>query len=336
MKKAFFISAALLAMCAVFLLTTTQTLADGFGITPPYVKNNSLTQNSHYEQKIILVRGNPDQDLTAKVTINVPGANNWISIDRGTQFTLPAGTQQMPMIVSVNVPSDAKLGRYQGNIQVVVSPLVGPKAGTVGLTIGAQIDVDIQVIDKKSVDFKVHRVTMTNTEEGHTLWWMHFPGKILFTMNIENDGNIAGSPHKVVFTYEEYLTQKILEQETNTNGLMTIQPFDTQNVVAEMPTYLPQGSYRVFYQIFGRDDEDLIGQGTLDLSILTPGTLAGYIGYNFWGLRTQEKLITVAIVLGILILLWILYAVGKWLLRRLFGKGGHGRVFAPPPAPPRR
>src|SRR5437868_14857381 len=106
MRKQILIISAALAACALFSSMVTRTSAEGFGITPPYVKNNSLTQNSHYEQKIILVRGVPDQDLTARVTINLPDAKNWISIDKGMEFILPAGTQQMPMIVSVNVPSD--------------------------------------------------------------------------------------------------------------------------------------------------------------------------------------------------------------------------------------
>ncbi len=325
MKKIFFILAAALATCAFFSFRVHQSAAEGFGITPPYVENGSLTQNSHYEQKIILVRGNPDQDLTAKITINVPGANSWISIDRGTQFVMPAGTQQMPIIVSVNVPSDAKLGAYSGNIQIVVSPLSSPAAGTVGLTIGAQVDVNLQVIDKKSVNFTVRRVTMSNAEVGHSFWWMHFPGKVLFSMDIENDGNIAGSPDKVVFAYENYLTQQVLETETNSNGLASVQPFEAKTVTAEMPTYLPQGSYKVYYEIFGRDNSDLIGQGTLDLSILPPGTLAGYIGYDFWGLRWQEKLITFSVIAGILLIFWGIY----WVLRRLFGWGkGRNRVYA--------
>src|SRR5271156_6226275 len=120
MKKTFSIIAVILALAATGMAGTSPLLhaqADGFGITPPYVTNDQLTQNSHYEQTILLVRGNPTEDLQAKVSINVPGADGWISIDRGTQFVLPAGTQQEPMIVSVNVPSNAKLGNYSGNIQ---------------------------------------------------------------------------------------------------------------------------------------------------------------------------------------------------------------------------
>ena len=45
----------------LFLLMTTEIARAGFGITPPYVRNTSLTRNSTYEQQILLVRGNPDE-----------------------------------------------------------------------------------------------------------------------------------------------------------------------------------------------------------------------------------------------------------------------------------
>ncbi len=330
MRKMNFIAAAALLVCAGFSFGVHRVNAEGFGITPPYVTNDALAPGSHYEQKILLVRGTPDQDLTAKVTVNVPGADGWISIDKGTQFAMPSGTQEMPMIVSVNVPSDAKLGQYQGNIQVVVSPMNGPAAGTVGLTIGAQIDVNLRVINQKNVDFKVRRVSMTNAEQGFTWLWMHFPGKVLFNMDIENDGNISGSPYRVVFTYSDYLTQKVLEVEQNTNWLASVDPFQTKTVTAEMPTYLPQGTYKVFYQIYGRDDSDLIGQGTLDLSVLPPGSIPGYVPYNFLVLPWQEKLITFAVLAGILLMLWAMY-VG---IRGLFRRRGR-RKGVPTPPPPR-
>ena len=334
MRTTIFRVIATLAVGSFFIFSIPQTGAEGFGITPPYVTNNALVQGSRYDQTIVLVRGAPDQDLSAEVSVNVPGANDWITVDRGNQFIMPAGTQQLPIVVSVHVPDNAKLGRYTGNIQVVVSPLAGPKAGTVGLTIGAQIDVNLQVIDKKMVDFKIHRVVMTNTEEGHTFWWMHFPGKVLFTMDVENDGNIAGSLDKVVFNFGAYLNQQVLETEQNSNSLASVQPFETKSVTAEVPTYLPQGSYKVFYEIYGRDDSDVVGQGTLDLSVLPPGSLTGYIGYNFWGLRWSEKLLTFGVIIGVLIIIWAIYAFGKRVWRhRRYKK--HGRIPAPPPLPPR-
>jgi hypothetical protein len=332
MRKTFLIAAGVFFAGAAMLLPSFRAGADGFGITPPYVKNESLTQNSHYEQQIILVRSDPTQDLKATVSINVPGANDWITVDRGMEFTLPAGTQQEPIIVSVNVPGNAKLGRYLGNIQVVVSPLGQPTAGTVGITIGAQINVDLQVINQKSVAFTLHRVAMTNTEEGHAFWWMHFPGKVTFTMDIENTGNIAGSPRKVTFEYRDYLTQALLDTEQNTNGLSSIQPFETKQVVAEMPVYLPRGSYRVFYTVYGRDDNDIIGQGMLDLGVLPPGTLSGYSGYGFWGIRTQEKAITFGLIILVLGLAYLIYVgIKRFLRKKRHGKRGVAHL---PPRPP--
>jgi methionine-rich copper-binding protein CopC len=335
MKKLSLVLILVLALAAGAIVVRPSPLAhaEGFGITPPYVTNDSLTQNSHYEQTIVLVRSDTSEDLQAKVTINVPGADDWITIDKGTQFTIPAGSQQVPMIVSVNVPANAKLGHYTGNIQVVVSPLAGPTPGTVGITIGAQINVDLQVIDQKNVNFIVHRVTMSNAEVGSSFLWMNFPGKVLFTMDLENTGNIAGSPDKVVFQYESYLTQNVLETETNTNHLASIAPFDSQQITAEMPVYLPQGTYRVYYQIYGRDDGNVIGQGTLDLSVLPPGTLAAYAGYGFWGIRWTEKFITFGVIAAILAALYGLFLFVRYWFRR-WRRGKGSRVFMPPPPPP--
>jgi hypothetical protein len=337
MKKIFSIIAVVLATAGIGVAGMAPVLraqADGFGITPPYVTSDQLAQNSHYEQTIILVRSNPTEDLQARVSINVPGANDWISIDRGTQFILPAGTQKEPMIVSVNVPSGAKLGDYTGNIQVVVSPVAGPAKGTVGITIGAQIDVNLRVIDSKMAKLQVRRVAIKDnaTEAGHTFWWMHFPGKILFAIDLNNSGNIAGAPSKVVFQYQGYLTGNVLETEQNTNGLDSVKPFDAKTVTAEMPIYLPQGSYKVFYQIFDVGGTAVLGQGTLDIAVLPPGTLAGYKGYDFWGLRWSEKLITFGVIILVLAVLYGIF-VGIRFLSRKWRRGGKGksRVLAPPP-----
>ena len=329
------------SMGAAIMMPLSRVRADGFGITPPYVTSDQLTQNSHYEQNIILVRSNPTDDLQAKVTINVPGANNWITIDRGTQFILPAGTQQEPMIVSVNVPSNAKLGNYSGNIQVVVSPAAGPTKGTVGITIGAQIDVDLTVIDSHMAKLALRRVAIKDnaTEAGHTLWWMHFPGRILFSMDLNNTGNIPGTPAKVVFQYQDYLTGNVIETEQNTNGLDAVKPFDTKTVTAEMPTFLPQGTYRVHYQVMGVSGSDVLGEGTLDLSVLAPGALPDYVPYGIWaawGLSWTDRLETIGVlVLILLILIGLFFGIRSLFRRGSSGGRGRHRVPAPPPMPPR-
>ena len=76
----------------------------GFGITPPYVNNQRLTRGSVFQQKIDLVRSDPTDDLSATITMNVPGAQQWISIDRGMEFTMPAGVTDVQAAALSVVP----------------------------------------------------------------------------------------------------------------------------------------------------------------------------------------------------------------------------------------
>ena len=72
------------AMCA-------DTASAAFGITPPYVRNNTLRPGSEYTQEIIIVRSDPVEDLNAELALNLPGIESWFSFDRGLKFVLPKG-----------------------------------------------------------------------------------------------------------------------------------------------------------------------------------------------------------------------------------------------------
>ena len=89
-----------------------------FGITPPYVRNTSLTRNSTYEQQILLVRGDPNTPLNAQIVIDAPEIQDWIEIVEGTTILLPRGEQKVPMTVRIKVPSDAKYQEYEGKIRI--------------------------------------------------------------------------------------------------------------------------------------------------------------------------------------------------------------------------
>jgi hypothetical protein len=183
---------------ALFLaLASTNVVWAGFGISPPYVKNDSLTRGSYYEKEIYLGRGQPGEELRIEATINVPGANDWISINKGNSFTLAKGERQTTMIVEVAVPRDADFGTYEGHITVKTIPVGLPEGGGVSIIMGAQIDVDLEVKDIQIFDFQVRNVEIYNLEEGHKFWWLYFPGKIKFEMQIENMGNIKAAPTKV-------------------------------------------------------------------------------------------------------------------------------------------
>jgi len=296
-------------VACIFFVSTTVAYA-GFGITPPYVKNDKLTQGSTFTQEIILVRGDPVDDLKAEITLNVPRIEDWITIDRGTEFLLPAGSKQVPIKVIITVPSDAMYERHHGSIRIrTLSP--DPASG-VSIALGAQIDVDLRVVDEIR-DFEVKRVQMSETEEPQRFWWLEFPGKIQFTMGIENTGNAPTAPSKVQLDIYDRRGNVVLETVYNTNVVEEVLPFETRDVQAYLPTRLPAGAYLVKYSIFRFEDE-VKRSGELTLSVLPKGTLVGYKGYGLEGLSFTDKL-TLIIPIGvfaiIIFLLFILFYVRR-------------------------
>jgi len=259
----------------------------GFGITPPYVRNETLRQGSEYTQEIIIVRSDPVEDLNAELTYSLPGYESWFSSDRGTKFILPKGESQVKLHITVRVPDDAKLGAYNGNIRIRTYSSENATSG-VSLALGAQIDVHLKVVDEV-FDFQVRRVELSEAEEGYKKWWLSFPGKVKFAIYLENTGNVPAAPYKVVLSVYDVTGTQLLETTENTNRIDTILPFDTKKVYAYIPTWLPPGSYSVKYDIKKTETESA-QTGQLSLSILPRGTITGYEQYGFEGLKLADQL----------------------------------------------
>lgn len=285
MKKIFSVIISALSFFAAFLFGAHTAFA-GFGITPPYLRSDALTQGSHFTQEIIIVRGDPIEDLKTEITLNVPGINQWITVDKGLTFILPKGQQQVPITLTVDVPKDAQFGAYTGNIRIRTSSLQEATTG-VSIALGAQVDVDLKVVNE-IYDFDVRRVELSEAEEGHKVWWLDFPGKIKFWMHVENTGNIPSSPSRVHFDIYTKVGAKLLESFDSTNNIEKIEPFATKKVLAELPTFLPPGGYLIKFSIYKKDQ--ISKSGELTLSILPKGTIPGYEGYGFAGLSLADKL----------------------------------------------
>lgn len=270
-----------------------------FGITPPYVRNTSLTRNSTYEQQILLVRGNPNEPLKAEVVVDAPEIADWIEIIEGTSIPLPRGEQKVPMTVRVTVPGDAEFGDYTGSIRIRTMPADDQVSeGVVSISLGAQVDIDLSVIDRVIEDFRVRKISVSDLNEGKKVGWLYFPGKINFAMLIENTGNVDIAPSNVVFKIYDRAGAVLLEETTHTGRLRKIAPYATEEIMANLPTRLPPGSYMVRYQIF--NGEDIKQEGELNLSILPYGTLQ-VAGYGFMGLSLAHKLSVLLPIFAVLI-----------------------------------
>lgn len=280
--------AAPLLLAVIFQLIVVDSVFAGFGITPPYVRNTSLTRNSIYEQQILLVRSDPNVDLKATIAIDAPEIQDWIEVVEGDSFLLPRGEQKVPMTVRVTVPEDADFKQYEGVMRIKTGKPDGDVVGgAVSISLGAQVEIGLTVIDKEIFDFRVKRISISDLNEGHKWAWLYFPGKIRFKMSIENIGNVDVAPTGVEFRIFDSTGKVLLEETNHTNKLTKIKPYATGEVVAELPTRLPAGSYLARYKIY--NNEEVKQQGELTLSILKYGTLQT-AGYGFTGLSVPHMI----------------------------------------------
>ena len=285
MKKLFGVVHAIL----FFMLFASEAHA-GFGITPPYVRNSSLIRSASYEQQILLVRSDASSALKADILVDVPGINDWFTIKEGKSFIMPAGQDKVPMTVVVKIPDNAPYKTFTGNIRIKTSApdgQVGGGGGAVAISLGAQVDVEITVIDKQIKDFRIRKIGISDLNEGHKLAWLYFPGKINFEMLLENIGNIKIAPSKVLFRIYDPTGQILLEETTQSNSITKVNPFEQQTIFAELPTHLPRGAYLARYTIY--NGTDVKQEGEVSMNILPYGTLQ-VAGYGFLGLSLAHKL----------------------------------------------
>lgn len=278
----------------------------GFGITPPYVRNTSLVRNSTYEQQILLVRGNPDVPLVAQVTIDAPEIQDWIEIVQGNPVPMPKGEQKVPMTVRVKVPSDAEFKNYQGKIRIRTAPDDNQvTSGAVSISLGAQVDIDLTVIDKEIEDFRVRKIDVSDLNEGHKLGWLYFPGKVKFTMLLENTGNVDVAPSKVEFKIYDFSGNVLLEETRDKRRNKKVAPYATDSVTVDIPTRLPAGNYIARFAIY--NGEEVKQEGEVSLSILKYGTLQE-AGFGFSGLSIPHKISVLLPIFSLMIIiLYYLY-----------------------------
>jgi len=259
----------------------------GFGITPPYVRNTSLTRNSTYEQQILLVRSDVNVAQKAELTLDAPGIEDWIEIVEGAEIKMPRGEQKVPMTVRVTVPGDADFGEYKGSIRIRTLPDDNQvTGGAVSISLGALVDINLNVIDREIKDFRVRRISVPDLNEGSKLAWLFFPGKIRFDLLLENTGNVDISPSEVEFRIYDRSGKILLEETSNLGRIDEIKPYITETVTAEIPTRLPAGTYIARYRIF--NDDEIKQEGDLSLNIMPAGTLQ-VAGFGFGGLSVPHK-----------------------------------------------
>ncbi len=179
-----------LTLVVIALSLLTPSVVGAFGVSPPFITVHKLVAGSRYETIITLVQGQPDVDLEVKAVFDVPEKiREWFSVDKGYQFIIPAGVQQFPIQVVIQVPKDTGLGIYNGHLRINTVPQ-RKEGEQIAISVGARIDINITVGDDIVVDFSVKKIDISDIRENES-------PQIVVT--IENTGNVPITPDRATF-----------------------------------------------------------------------------------------------------------------------------------------
>lgn len=251
------LSLILLSTCLLFLFP--YSTKAGFGITPPRVWNDYLVPGSHFEQTITLTRSNPDSPIKILTEFDAPDIENWIRIDRGREFVYPAGAQQFPITIIVDVPETAGYSTYYGKMTIKTAPL--SESGQVTVALGAVIDFKLRVSGEQFSDFKIRGINIPDLEE-------EWPLK--FIVILENLGNVKTRPSKVhLEIFDDYHQQKL--KSGDITNMTWVDSFKTDNSQGEMAISLAAGQYWADYEVY--KDDQMILKEKIRFYVRPPGTL---------------------------------------------------------------
>lgn len=279
----------------LIILGFARSVSAGFGISPPYLKNSQLTPGSKYEQQIMLLRSSAEDELTAEVKINAPEIASWITIDKGTEFPLPKGMVQVPMLVTVNVPKNAELGNYKGSINIRISSGANATNG-VAIALGARIDVDLALTNVANSDFIVRVASIENIEMLKWPWSLpifnFFLHRVPVVLNIENIGNVKTAPSKVSLEVFDLTRNRLLESKVDSD-IDEVDPFSTKEVKAYFRTKLGAGQYWGRIKVY--KEETIVNAYEIAFTIGQPGEFGKKLGLYPWILAGIYTILAIAI-----------------------------------------
>lgn len=219
------------------LLYANHSLAAAFGVSPPWIANDNLKPDSHFVYVIDVSTNDASQDMviTAKITGDKQ-VQDWVTIKDMDRLTMAAGMQHTPIYVEVNVPKDAPLGKFNGNISLTAAP-VNLSPDNVSILLGGNISVQLRVIDKDVTDYWVRSIAVDPIVEGQP---------ITLNVDLKNLGNVLISNLETRVQVLDFKTEKMIASATAGQLSRPIYPQTLETAQIQIPTSnLSEGKYWV-------------------------------------------------------------------------------------------
>lgn len=206
-----------------------------FGITPAEINVSNLMPGGHYEKEIYVTRPVTEAGEELKVVLDPQLGEmlGWFKFMPGNEFDFPVGKNTTSFNVIIDVPQNADLKNYTG--QITAKGISDNKASEgVTMVSAAVLGVQVTTSNVEAADLKVLSMSAPDVNEGD-------PVRLL--LNIKNSGNSESAPDKVALEVMD-LFEKPIESLT-TSDLEKVQPFTTKEIKAQFNSNLDKGQYRV-------------------------------------------------------------------------------------------
>lgn len=237
-----------LALVALVLSLPWTTLA-GFGVSPPLIEEARLVRGISMERIIYLVQGTPERDIPIELQVNSE-IKDWISFPQGMPITIPTGVQQFPLVVRIDVPEDAELGKYAGEIRITAVPQRADQGGEVAIALGGLVKLDLTVGDGVISEFSMKQIKILDIKEGEN------PKA---DVEIINSGNVPAGPDAITFElFNKFGEIRLAYAETNEFKKIPAFTEDGSIVSFPMDIYIAPGEYWGHVKVY--ENQKMIGE----------------------------------------------------------------------------
>lgn len=207
----------ILFLSILFLLTTSSKVsAASVGVSPGGIYNEYLKPGLEYEQEFIISRGTPIRSVLAEIYLEANEFEDWVKFTPGKIITLPAGVQRVPFTVKLDIPEDAKYGKYEGFFRVL---LKNEDRGQVSIQPAIRLDMKFYLTEKEVRLLDPQNVSVQDTYEVYPL---------IVELLIRNNGNSPASPDSL--NLDVYSLDDKLVKTFSTYNIPKIPPFKTNTV----------------------------------------------------------------------------------------------------------
>ncbi|MDI6820985.1 MAG: hypothetical protein QMD65_02275 [Patescibacteria group bacterium] len=269
-----------------------------FGISPPFLNANYLIKGARYSQIIYLVQDQPNEDLKIKAVLDISEKiRSWIKIDKGFEFVIPKGTRQFPVEVIIEVPKDAGLGIYRGNLSFTGAPA---QSGQVTIAMGVQVALNLTVGEGIYQKLSVPMIRLLDIEES---WAPRV------YIKVSNEGNVSEVFTGATYELMDQFGETRLAYMQKTKDFPEIPPFTQGEYTIEFPInfHLGIGQYWgnvVFYQ----NEKAVASQKTV-FNVLKAGSISGSVAQFSGFMKTNKNYLFITLII-------IVFAIGFGIWRK--------------------